>query len=79
MTEGTDLFGEVVVTWPDVYAWIEAVAGIPRDSPRAEHYIRGWNVPEKIARAKREGWFERAIAHPFTPSGSSWWARFTWR
>jgi hypothetical protein len=79
MPESPDLFGEIVVTWPDVFAWIEAVAGIPRDSPRAEHYIRGWNVPAKVARAKRDGTFHDVIDRPSTPSACTWWHRFCWR
>jgi hypothetical protein len=76
MYEGPDLFGEVVVTWPDVEAWVEAVAGIPRDSYRFDYYVRAWSVPEKVARAKREGWFEAAITRE-APS-AYWWSRFRW-
>ena len=71
-----DLFGQVCVTWPEVYEWCEVVAGIPADSPRCAHYIRGYNVPAKIERAKREGWFEQAVSH-VQPHGR-WWERFRW-
>jgi len=50
-----DLFGEVPVTWPEVWDWIEQVAGIPRDSWRARWYCRCWDVPDKIRAAKRRG------------------------
>ena len=47
-----DLFGEVPVTWQEVWDWVENVAGIPRDSWRAAYYAEFWNVPEKIRAAK---------------------------
>lgn len=54
-----DLFGEVAVTWPEVYLWLETVAGIERTSWRAPYYIEHWNVPAKIAAAKLAGtWAE---------------------
>lgn len=71
-----DLFGQVRVTWPEVVAWCEIVAGIPSDSPRLAHYIRGYDVPGKIARAKLEGWYDAAISRP--PPAPHWWARFRW-
>jgi len=52
-----DLFGEVPVTWDDVALWVDAVAGIARDDWRFPVYVRGWNVPEKIRRAKLAGQF----------------------
>ncbi len=52
-----DLFGEIPVTWDEVWLWIEKVALIPRDSPRAEYYARTWNVPEKVRQAKQSGTF----------------------
>jgi hypothetical protein len=39
-----DLFGEIPVTWDEVYQWISAVAGIRPDSWRAGYYIEHWNV-----------------------------------
>lgn len=47
------LFDEIPVTWPEVWEWIERVAGISRDSWRADYYIEYWNVVEKIRPAKR--------------------------
>ena len=76
MTEGLDLFGEVRVTWPEVEAWVEAVAGIPADSPRAIHYIRSWNVADKVARAKLAGTFDATVAKP--PPLPPRWAAFRW-
>jgi hypothetical protein len=49
-----DLFGEIPVTWDEVYQWCEKVAEIPRDSWRLDWYIRGWNVPAKIRAAKQQ-------------------------
>jgi hypothetical protein len=53
-----DLFGEVPVTWDEVYDWVELVAGIPRDSWRAPYYIKNWNVIDKIREAKKAGYFD---------------------
>lgn len=53
-----DLFGQVPVTMDDVIAWCECVAGIPADSPRLELYVRTYDVPGKVARAKLAGTFE---------------------
>jgi hypothetical protein len=76
MTEGKDLFGQVAVTWPEVYAWCEAVAGIPADSPRLAHYVRGYDVAGKVAQAKLAGTFH-TITHR-QPPPAHWWARFRW-
>lgn len=54
-----DLFGEVPVTWDEVYLWCEKVPRISRDSWRLSWYLRGWNVPEKIRAAKLSGDFQR--------------------
>lgn len=63
MTENkTDLFGEVVVTWEDVRLWLTAVPRIDPDSPRASAYIKGWNVPAKIAAAKLAGTWDHIQA-----------------
>lgn len=50
-----DLFGEVPVTWDEVYAWCEKVAGMT--GWRRDWYIRNWNVIEKVQRAKTDGSF----------------------
>lgn len=47
-----DLFGEIPVTWPEIWEWIETVASISRDSWRAAYYIEHWNVADKIRREK---------------------------
>jgi hypothetical protein len=60
--EPFDLFGEVPVTWPEVFAWLKAVPRIDPESARADWYIRQWNVPDKIRRAKVEGWFDSVIS-----------------
>lgn len=58
-----DLFGQVPVTWPEIYAWCREVAGLEPDNPRTLAYIRQWNVPAKVADAKR--------AAPTWPPGES--------
>lgn len=68
-----DLFGEVPVTWLDVEAWLIAVPRIPPDSPRAAHYVRGYDVPGKIAAAKRAGTFDALVSRPTAPEP---WQRF---
>jgi hypothetical protein len=51
---GEDLFGEVPITWPEVYLWVETVC--PRCSPwRVRWYVENWNVLDKIRAAKRSG------------------------
>lgn len=62
-----DLFGEVPVTWGEVELWVEAVAGIGRDSWRFDYYCTHWNVPAKIRAAKLAGTFEALLA--FSPAG----------
>lgn len=68
-----DLFGEVPVTWADVDAWLIAVPRIPPDSPRAAHYIRGYDVVGKIAQAKRTGAFDALVNREVPPEP---WQRF---
>ncbi len=68
-----DLFGQVPVTWEEVFLWLEAVPGIARDSPRAAQYVRDWNVPEKVRQAKLEGSFEAAVSRP---SDAPRWGQF---
>lgn len=73
-----DLFGEIPVTWPEVRAWLLAVPGIDPDSYRAEAYIKGYDVPGKVAAAKLRGDFEQLVARE--PPPPQWWStRFTWR
>jgi len=47
-----DLFGEIPVTWPEVYDWMER--NVPRwaGSRREDWYIKNWNVIEKVRRDK---------------------------
>ena len=47
-----DLFGEIPVTWEEVWQWVESIAGLSRDSWRARYYVEWWNVPEKIRAEK---------------------------
>ena len=57
-----DLFGEIVITYDDIDAWVAAVApGFFVNAERRAWYVRAWNVPEKIAHAKRMGTFDATI------------------
>lgn len=57
-----DLFGEVPVTWEEIYLWCEVVAEIPRDSWRLGYYIKAWDVAGKIRAAKLSGYFEAILS-----------------
>src|SRR5687768_486195 len=57
-----DLFGEIPVTWDEVYQWVFAVARIPADSWRARYYIEHWNIPDKIREAKLAGTFDAIVS-----------------
>lgn len=62
-----EAFGEIPVSEYDIAAWLLAVPRIAPGSPRAQRYIAGWNVPEKIRAAKRAREFE-AMVRGVTPS-----------
>jgi hypothetical protein len=68
-----DLFGEIPVTWPEVVAWCELVAGLRADSPRLTWYARNWNVPDKIRAAKLAGELDAILA---APPARPWWELF---
>lgn len=53
--ETIDIFDGVRVTWPEVRAWVAAVAPHCADGLRFDFYVRGWNVPDKIRLAKLAG------------------------
>ena len=57
-----DLFGEIVVTVDDLHLWVSAVApGFAGSDARRAHYIRVWNVADKVRRAKLDGYFDSTI------------------
>jgi hypothetical protein len=57
-----DLFGEVVVTQADLQEWVSALApGFAGNEYRMAHYIRFWNVADKVRRAKLAGTFDATI------------------
>jgi len=56
-----DLFGEVPVTWDEIYEWCEVVGRISRNSPRIEIYIKGWDIVGKIRAAKLSGYHEAIL------------------
>lgn len=55
MFEGPDLFGQVVVTWPEIVDWCARVACITPDSPRWLAYVQAWDVAGKVRAAKLAG------------------------
>jgi hypothetical protein len=57
-----DLFGEVTVTYDDLDLWVSALApGYASNPHRRAHYIRVWDVANKVRRAKLAGTFESTI------------------
>lgn len=74
-----DLFGEVVVTQDDIYAWLVNVARIAPDSPRAAYYVKWWDVVGKVRASKACGCFD-AITAPrlVEPYSAAWWSRMCW-
>lgn len=56
-----DLFNEVPVTWEEVRAWVRAVPKLDPDTAFAEYYIKAWNVPDKIRRAKMNGTYDELV------------------
>lgn len=63
-----DLFGEIPVSLDELLAWMLAVPGIPPDSPRFGHYVRGYQVIGKIQAAKLAGTFDQIVSEPDTPA-----------
>lgn len=54
--ETLDLFDGVRVTWPEVAAWVQAIAPHVMSSQwRFAYYVENWNVPTKIRAAKLAG------------------------
>lgn len=67
MTENPyDLFGQVPVYTHDIALWLVCIPKMDPGSPRAHWYTRGWDVANKIRRAKIEGTFG-----DLTPPGQS--------
>ena len=59
MGDAKDLFGEDAVTWPELRAWVAAVAPHMLRSERSLiEYVRQWNVAGKVAHAKARGEFD---------------------
>ncbi len=56
-----DLFGELRVTWDDARLWVQTYAPhMLSTETRFRRYVQAWNVPQKIARARRNGEFPPA-------------------
>lgn len=75
--ETIDLFDGVRVTWPEVRAWVEAVAPHCLDGLRFEFYITGWNVPDKVRQAKLSGCWPPADEKK--PQAEAWGKTRAWR
>lgn len=74
-----DLFGQIIITHQDVRLWLQHVPKIDPDGPRAAHYIRGYDVPGKIAQAKLAGVFDVVTApRMIQPQSPNWWHRMCW-
>ncbi len=50
-----DLFGDVPVSFHDIYAWLLCVAHLDPESERAATYVRDWGVVHRIRVAKLDG------------------------
>lgn len=57
-----DLFGEVPVTEDDLEAWVAAISPVHLSERLFAHYVRRYNVPDKIRAAKLRGEFESLTA-----------------
>lgn len=74
-----DLFGDVIITQADIRLWLETVPRINPDGPRAAHYVKWWDVPQKVRQAKLDGSFEACTAvRMFESQSATWWARMCW-
>lgn len=57
-----DLFGQVPITRTDLEDWVRAVAPhLAHSDWRMAHYIKGYNVADKVRAAKLEGTFFQLI------------------
>lgn len=61
MSYAFDLFGEMPVTVAEIDDWLRTVPRLDPFSPRAPHYVRGYNVAAKVRRAKIEDTFDAMI------------------
>lgn len=50
-----DLFGDVAVSLREIELWLFKVPRIPHYSTKRAWYAKGWNIIDKIKRAKRDG------------------------
>ncbi len=63
-----DLFGEIPVTESDLEAWVAAVAPVYLSSERGyQSYIKNYDVPAKVRRAKLCGEFDAITATKRAP------------
>lgn len=64
----TDLFGEVIITHDDLYAWVAAVAPrwlYPERSYR--NYLRTYDIAGKVRYAKLTGQFQQIVDSRYKP------------
>lgn len=62
-----DLFGEVVVTEDDVYAWVASVSPVHLAERGYALYVRRYDVAGKVAAAKLRGTFDATTARQAAP------------
>lgn len=62
-----DLFGEVPVTEDDLEAWVAAMSPVHLTERLFSHYVRRYNVADKIRAAKLRGEFEALTAERREP------------
>lgn len=51
------------VSLAQVEAWLVLVPKLDPEMERAAYYVNYWNVPEKIRRARSEGWLPEGFHH----------------
>jgi len=61
ISQAVDLFGQIPVTLRDVEVWLFKVPRLSHFRRGRAAYVKGYNVIEKIARAKAEGWHAEAV------------------
>lgn len=58
-----DMFGDIVITYDDITAWVYAIAPAYASNQRSfDRYVRAWDVASKVRAAKLAGTFEAQIA-----------------
>lgn len=66
-----DLFGDVVITDDDLYAWVASVSPVHLNERAYANYVRRYDVADKVRTAKLQHRFDTITARPGVP----WHAR----